>query len=423
MSFVTALAFSLTLLPAPALAAGAADDPGGGLCPHHKEHTPECGYAAPAEGRPCGHVHTAACYTLGELPGLETEPGEGAEPGTADAPNAEDALDAEDAPNTEGALNTENAPNAEGDSGADAENRLDCPHEHDEACGYAAGDPGRICEYECRVCPIEALLDALPAAEDVTADNADEVREQLQEILTQYRELTWEEQEQLDVSPCRELQAALDASNVPAPTAGAVSYVDASGATLKSPDSCAALTAEMAGKEQPSGWYVASGNVNAGTNGFTFADGDTNLILEDGCSLTGAIYAKGNLTIYAQTRGSGSLTAQRGSGEYALNSDAAITINGGRITATGGVCAAIGGVSGHAGTVVINGGTVNASTSGHSQCGAAIGGGAGASGTVTINGGTVNANSSIGAGVSTETDTASKRSESARRPLRAAAAR
>lgn len=59
------------------------------------------------------------------------------------------------------------------------------------------------------------LIAVLPDA--VTEDNADEVRAQLDEILALYQELTEEEQEQIDISRCLELQEALEAANAPAP--------------------------------------------------------------------------------------------------------------------------------------------------------------------------------------------------------------
>ena len=42
-----------------------------------------------------------------------------------------------------------------------------CPHhaEHTEACGYAEGG---VCGFVCKVCPVQALIDALP--EDATAE-------------------------------------------------------------------------------------------------------------------------------------------------------------------------------------------------------------------------------------------------------------
>lgn len=35
----------------------------GGLCEHHPQHTADCGYKEAVPGCPCGHKHTADCYT------------------------------------------------------------------------------------------------------------------------------------------------------------------------------------------------------------------------------------------------------------------------------------------------------------------------------------------------------------------------
>ncbi|MEY8396716.1 S-layer homology domain-containing protein [Lachnospiraceae bacterium 45-P1] len=88
-----------------------------------------------------------------------------------------------------------------------------CKHhqEHDDACGYqpeSEDSEGSPCTYECRICPIEDLIAALP--DKVTEDNADEVRAQLDEILALFSVLTEDEQEQIDLSRCYELQGALD---------------------------------------------------------------------------------------------------------------------------------------------------------------------------------------------------------------------
>ena len=166
ISIITALALCLSLCPTWAFAAEA--DPA--LCKHHPAHTEDCGYTVPAEGQPCGHEHTDECYTLGALP--DTDSGDYYE------------------------------------IGADTENLLDCQHTHDSECGYAQADPGQPCGYECRICPIEDLIAALP--DKVTEDNADEVRAQLDEILALFSVLTEDEQEQIDLSRCYELQGALD---------------------------------------------------------------------------------------------------------------------------------------------------------------------------------------------------------------------
>lgn len=35
----------------------------GGLCEHHTEHTPDCGYTEGKPETPCTHEHTEDCYT------------------------------------------------------------------------------------------------------------------------------------------------------------------------------------------------------------------------------------------------------------------------------------------------------------------------------------------------------------------------
>ena len=169
ISIFTALALCLSLCPAWALAAE--DEPDAGLCDHHREHTADCGGTAPT---PCGHRHTAECYPQGALPDADG-----------------------------------------GDYykiGADAKNPPNCRHAHDSACGYVPGAP---CGFVCRLCPIEDLIAALPDA--ATADNGDEVRARLDEILALYRDLTEEQQGQLDLSRVTALQRALDPANAPAP--------------------------------------------------------------------------------------------------------------------------------------------------------------------------------------------------------------
>ncbi len=102
---------------------------------------------------------------------------------------------------------------------AETEDTNLCAHhkEHTEDCGFVPateGSEGSPCTYECRICPIEDLIAVL--TDEVTADNADDVRLQLEEILSLFSELTEEEQEQVDISRCLELQEALDAANKPA---------------------------------------------------------------------------------------------------------------------------------------------------------------------------------------------------------------
>ena len=125
LSIITALALCLSLCPTWAFAVEG--EPDTGLCDHHPEHI-GCGYTAPTEGHDCGHEHTEDCYTTDEAGGEV----------------------------------------------------LDCHHSHDSECGYIAPTDGAPCGYECRICPIEDLIAALP--EQVTEDNAADVRGQLDHI-------------------------------------------------------------------------------------------------------------------------------------------------------------------------------------------------------------------------------------------------
>lgn len=132
------LCLALALLPCAAFADG--EDVGGtatagtvGLCEHHPAHDESCGYRA---GTPCTHVcsldsgcivqetkcthvHTADCYSDGQLPA------EGEEKTAAACTHV-----------------------CSVDSGCIVQ-EAKCLHEHDGSCGYTAGSP---CSYVCEVC-------------------------------------------------------------------------------------------------------------------------------------------------------------------------------------------------------------------------------------------------------------------------------
>ena len=388
VSIITALALCLSLCPTWALAEEA--DPS--LCKHHPEHI-DCGYIAPTEGHDCGHRHTAECYTKGVLPDAD-----GGDPYEV---------------------------------GADTENLLNCQHSHDSACGYVEADPGAPCGYVCRICPIEDLIAALP--EQVTEDNADDVRAQLDEILALYRELDEGEQGQLDLSRCYELQEALDNANAPVQAAEEITINNATVKTLTAEDGdCPGHT--FTGTAQRTMIYVASGVHNVtfsnlsitGTANVGIAPGATMNLTIEGTNTIQAdynlagIYVPVGATLAIQGAGSldvsGDNSAGIGGAAYAPDESGSdgdpncgtVEINGGTITATGGSrCAGIGGgttdyVPGNGGTVTINDGTVTAKGgSDNYYGGAGIGGAGGVSnewnklvsgngGTLTINGGTVN---------------------------------
>ena len=306
-----------------------------------------------------------------------------------------------------------------------------CKHhqEHDDACGYqpeSEDSEGSPCTYECRICPIEDLIAALP--DKVTEDNADEVRAQLDEILALFSVLTEDEQEQIDLSRCYELQGALDGANDPAPITESVEYQEASwdGSQVTYESKTATCTLVENSAEAvtwTAGWYAVSGTVTIDQP--ITVNGEVHLILTNGCTLTAekgiVVTSTNSLTIYAQSGGTGTLNATGttdssnnasagiGGSTDSLNSGA-ITIHGGVINATGGSTgsngyggAGIGGGTsksangGNSGTIIIYGGTVTANNGAGGIPGAGIGGGGGggdaggAGSNITIYGGSVTA--------------------------------
>ena len=138
-----------------------------------------------------------------------------------------------------------------------------------------------------------------------------------------------------------------------------------------------------------SGWYKMSGQLSL-SQPLTFT-GDVNLILADDANvtMTGAdgITVNGNLTIYGQSKGTGSLTintngdgVDTGDGIYV--EDGEITINGGILT----INADRYGITTNDNNITINGGRVTVTATGEN--------GIYATGNITINGGTVTASAS-----------------------------
>ena len=189
LSLITALALCLNLFPVWAFAAEG--ETGDGLCPHHPAHTEACGYVSPVLEQECTHSHSDGCYTA-ETDCIHAH--------TEECYPAPDGGSAEAEPVLCAHVCTQD--------GSCITESLSCLHEHDGACGYAAGDPGAPCAFDCPVCPIEALIGKLP--DSVSAHNAEQVREQIDEIYALYDALTDDEQPQVDLSPCAALLEQLD---------------------------------------------------------------------------------------------------------------------------------------------------------------------------------------------------------------------
>ena len=127
LSSILTLALCLNLCPVWVLAA---EETGGGLCPHHLVHTDDCGYAVPVLEQECTHDHDDSCYTA-ETACIHEH--------TAECyPDSDDALEAAE-PDLCAHVCTED--------GGCVTQALYCPHEHDDICGYVPGNPGAPCGF------------------------------------------------------------------------------------------------------------------------------------------------------------------------------------------------------------------------------------------------------------------------------------
>ena len=195
LSLIIALALCLNLCPMWAFAAD--NGTGGGLCPHHPAHTDECGYREPTLEQACTHIHDDGCY-ITETDCIHQH--------TAECYLNPDYDPETDEPDACAHVCTE-------DGGCVART-LSCLHEHDDTCGYAPADPGAACTFVCRICPIDDLIGKLPAG--ASAYNSEQVQAQLIEIYALYDRLSYDEQQQVDLSRCAALQEQIDAMGIAA---------------------------------------------------------------------------------------------------------------------------------------------------------------------------------------------------------------
>jgi len=119
-------------------AAFAADVGPDGLCAHHSEHTPECGYAQETLEAPCQHEHSVDCKYIEAQPEVPCDMG------------CED---------TDGDGVTDHQ---EGCAYTAAVEGSSCTHTHDEACGYAPASEGSPCTFVCEECGRGEKINADP---------------------------------------------------------------------------------------------------------------------------------------------------------------------------------------------------------------------------------------------------------------------
>lgn len=165
----------------------------GGLCEHHPEHDEECGYSEGIAGTACSHEHTDDCYR--EVIDCTHRHDEDCYPG-------ESIWDDEATPSDADRLEPEYCSHICDEESGCVTKKLKCQHEHDDECGYSSTTRGTSCEFVCEICGVEdnmematpsnakavtvasvqAMIDALPDAEKVRKDNAEEVKAQLEAI-------------------------------------------------------------------------------------------------------------------------------------------------------------------------------------------------------------------------------------------------
>ena len=143
LGILLAMALVFQMVPFASTAVSASENSGGGLCTHHRSHTPDCGYKEAEPGHGCTHEHTEDCYRIVE--DCIHEHAESCYP-------ADNASESEATPaDAEEKQPTECSHSCSGDSGCITK-EPDCQHEHDDSCGYRVGTPGTPCIFICEIC-------------------------------------------------------------------------------------------------------------------------------------------------------------------------------------------------------------------------------------------------------------------------------
>ena len=166
LSAVMALVLCLSLYPAWVLAEESAP----GSCPHHRSHTPECGYQEAEPGQKCTHEHTEDCYRTAE--NCIHEHGASCYP--EDKASEDDGLSSD----AEEKQPTECSHLCSEDSGC-VTKELDCRHEHDGDCGYLEEIPGSPCTFVCGICSGEIPEDDIKDNDSETpvTENGDKIED------------------------------------------------------------------------------------------------------------------------------------------------------------------------------------------------------------------------------------------------------
>ena len=345
------------------------------VCPHHV-HDETCGYS---EGTPCTHEHTDDCYTL-VTQCVHEHTAECYSDGMLPAEGEEKAADA--------------CTHVCSEESGCITKELNCPHVHDETCGYSEGSPCTFDPADCELCnfqenpaeqtilswewigadnlnegvlplpgvsaenpvDLDAVVSMLPTGITATVDgSADPVELALTWSCGDFPETAsageytftaalpegytlGEETASLTVP----VILGLGLLPVTALAADEVSYLayswDGSKLTseMKSVTdyTLVASTDTAWGAAGETTWYVADGDVSISNR--VDVNGSVNLLLKDDCELSPdfiIISAGSTLTIYAQTEGetAGKLVCSNGIGTVGST----LIIHGGTVNATG----------------------------------------------------------------------------------------
>ena len=197
----------LSLISAPVSAAETGEAAGS------HEHTSEC-YTWTEQ---CTHEHTPECYPKDRVSGNEATPSEAKEPAWCTHVCSEESGCITKELNCQYDSESDSTPATVGTSQGNKTNE-DAEREMEAATPSNA-------QKAVTVERVQAMIDVLPSAEEITEDNAEDVKAQLEAIDEAKAQLSDEELDALDFSRYMEAAAALDGLSAPMLTAGGTAEV------------------------------------------------------------------------------------------------------------------------------------------------------------------------------------------------------
>lgn len=211
LGILLAAAVVFQALPLGGIAVSASENGGGGLCEHHTEHTPDCGYMEghSAEGE-CTHEHTEDCYKITESCIHEH---------TESCYQADTASESEGSSADAGEKQPVECSHLCSEESGCVVKELDCHHEHDESCGYREETEGSPCTFVCEICNSGISEDDGKENDSETGmpgtETEEEIEEETEEMDSGQTEEPDEGQEDTGISFIEERIAALpDAADI-----------------------------------------------------------------------------------------------------------------------------------------------------------------------------------------------------------------